>query len=293
MPVRAYTAGHYAIEFDGKSVGAITTTAGGYATADVVSEQAGNGSVSKHIANVRYTDLEISCGAGTAPTLLGWLTDTLDGKFVRKDGAVVSLGIDYTVFDRLEFSQALLTEFGFPALDASSKAAAQLTARLTPESTRHATGKGKYSTTTDKQKAWTTANFRLGIDGLECTRVARIEPLVFRAGLDDPGAGEKRLRQKEPTGVEFPNLVVTLPASDVQTFAAWHESFVIQGNSSAANEKSGTLELLSPTMTPLFTLTFHGLGIFELAPVPTAAGAETVAKVTASMYCQQISIAVA
>jgi len=293
MPERAYTAGHYALELAGKSVGAIATTAGGYATADVVSEQTGDGSVRKHIGNVRYTDLEISCGAGTAPSLLGWLTDTLGGKVVRKDGAVVALGLDYTVVDRLEFSHALLAEFGFPALDASSKAAAQLTAKLTPESTRHASGSGKYSTATDKQKAWTAANFRLGIDGLVCNRVARVEPLVFRVRRGDAGAGERRVDEKQPTVVEIPNLVVTLPASDVQTFAAWHESFVIQGNSSAANEKSGTLELLSPTMTPLFTLTFQGLGIFELAPVPTAAGAETVAKVTASMYCQQISVAVA
>ena len=64
--------------------------------------------------------------------------------------------------------------------------------------------------------------------------------------------------------------------------------------SSDGTPSSGTLELLSPTLVPLFTLTLKGLGIYRLTRAPaeaTATGAAGIAKMTARMYCQELAVA--
>ena len=67
----------------------------------------------------------------------------------------------------------------------------------------------------------------------------------------------------------------------------WHEDFVIGGNNGPAQEKSGTLELLTPNMaSALMTLTFAGLGIHRLQPVPAASEAISP-RVRASLYCEK------
>ena len=106
--------------------------------------------------------------------------------------------------------------------------------------------------------------------------------------------GEQRIPTKEPAAVEIGDLVITFPEASSKEFVAWHEDFVVKGNSGDDKERSGKLELLSPTLQPLFTLTLKGLGIYRLTRAPaevTATGAEGIAKMTARMYCQDLAIA--
>jgi len=47
------------------------------------------------------------------------------------------------------------------------------------------------------------------------------------------------------------------------------KSFLINGNSGAMNEKTGTLSILAPNLsTVLATISFQNLGIFRLDDVP-------------------------
>jgi hypothetical protein len=41
----------------------------------------------------------------------------------------------------------------------------------------------------------------------------------------------------------------------------------------------------------LFTLTFHGLGIFRLSPDKPQPGNENIRRITAEMYCQSMDFA--
>lgn len=92
--------------------------------------------------------------------------------------------------------------------------------------------------------------------------------------------------------MHVPNLVVTLSEQGAQTFTDWHESFVIEGKNSQDQEKEGTLELLAADMKEvLFTLTFHGLGIFRLAADKYEAGNEAVSTLTAEMYGETMEFA--
>jgi T4-like virus tail tube protein gp19 len=303
MPItqdaRAYVARKYSLELDAFNAGWVESAEGGAAMADVIEEKAGpDHIVRKHIAGVKYEDITVNCGTGMSKALYDWISDTLQGNYVRKNGALVAVDYNFKPESRLSFHNGLIHEVGFPALDGSSKDAAKLTLKIAPEYTRQESptagggGGGGLAGKGGQQKKWLCSNFRLKLDGLDCTRVNRIEPLVPTTVIVENAVGELRDYQKEPAHVDVPDLVVTLADRDAQDFYTWHEDFVIRGNSGQDKEKSGTLELLAPNLQEvLFTLSFSGVGIYKLAS-PKADTSETIPRVTASMYCEEMKFVV-
>ena len=89
----------------------------------------------------------------------------------------------------------------------------------------------------------------------------------------------------------MPNLAVTLPEADAESFFAWHEEFVINGSN---GEKNGTLDYLAPNLgQTLFTIQFENLGIFRLTPEKVEAGSEQIRRVKAEMYCEAMTFSFA
>jgi phage tail-like protein len=297
---------HYGLELDGLFVGWVDTVAGGNATADVVTEKMGPDQVArKHIGNVKYEEISLTFGTGMSTELSNWIKNSFDHKYSRKDGAVIAADYKYQEVARLAFTQARLSEVGFPALDAASKDAAKMSIKLAPEQTRRLPATGKQLPVPNRrdQNQWLPANFRLKIDGLaEATaRVNRIDAIVIKQKLMPSPTGEVRQAEQEATSVEIPNLVIGWDGAvaDNPLFQAgtqvktnpiydWHESFVLNGNNGSDKEKGGTLEYLDLDGKPLFTLTFAHLGIFRLAPDKAEAGSEGIRRVKAELYIEEI-----
>jgi len=295
---RGYVAGKYGLDLDGVMAGWVWSVEGGHATSDVVVEKLGMDHIQKkHIAGVKYEDISITCGTGMSKHLMEWIKATLDLKYMRKNGAIIAADYDHKEHSRLTFTNALITEFGMPALDAASKDAAKMTVKWKPEYTRQqntpaGSQAGKFNINQAVQKKWLPANFVLKIDGLDmaCKRVNKIEALVVKQKVVEHAVGEERDYQQEPALVEYPNLVITFPESHADEFYKWHEDFVIKGNNGDDKEKGGTLEYKTPNLKEtLFTLTFHHLGIFKLTPEKVEAGNEQIRRIKAEMYCEQIT----
>lgn len=293
---RGYAAGKFYLELDGENAGWIFSAEGGQATADVVTEKLGPDMVArKHIAGVKYEDISITCGAGMSKGFFQWIKSSLDQKFERKSGAIVAADYNYNTMTVLKFSNALISEIGFPALDASSKEAAKLTLKFSPEFTEY-----KYQAAapiiqeppqSKQQKKWLASNFRLKIEGLDETsaRVAKIDAITIKQKNAENPVGEQRDYELELASLEFPNLKITLPEHNAQDLFAWYEDFVIKGENSQDKEKTGSLEYLTPDLkTTLFALDFHQLGIFKFTPDKFDANADQIRKVNAEIYCEEI-----
>jgi hypothetical protein len=248
----------FGIEFNGILVGWV---------ADVVTEKTG-------ADHGKITDISFPCGTGMKKAFYDWIKDSIGGRHTRKGGTIVTATDTHTATARLSFTGALISEIGFPALDAASKDAAKMTVRLSPQATHavplppsaaaRALPAGPAS-----PKPWLVSNFRIKIDGLDCSSVTRI--------------GEITIAQKEPATVEIPNLVITLPESHAGSWKRWHEAFVIKGNNGDEAEKTGTLEYLAPDMKEvLFSLSF------KLKPDKVESGDEGSGRVKAEMYCEGI-----
>lgn len=293
---RSYTAGKYALDLNGVTAGWIKSGEGGHAVADVVVEKVATDLIwHKHIAGVKYEDISISCGTAMSKAYYDWVQASIDHKAVRMDsGALITADYNYNETGRLNFHNALITEVGFPALDASSKDAASMTLKFAVEYTRMVNKTGgsiKGELGKGQQKRWLPANFRLQIDGLPtaCKWVNKIEALTVKQKVVDNPLGEFRDFQKEPAHIEFPNLVVTVAESHADEFYKWHEDFVIKGNCDQGKEKGGSLTYLAPDLTDLFTLSFTGLGIFSAKPEKSESASENIKRVKFEMYCEQLT----
>ena len=292
---RSYTAGKFALDLDGDFAGWIQSVEGGHASADVVVEKVGADLIQhKHIAGVKYEDITVNCGTSMSKSFYEWIQASIDHQVKRVNtGAVITADFNMKEVGRLNFFNALITEIGFPALDASSKDAAKMTVKFAPEYTRQQAKTGgaiQSQLGKGQQKRWLPCNFRLQIEGLDdaCKHVNKIEALTIKQKVVDNPVGEMRDYEKEPAHVEFPNLVITCSEAYADKLYQWHEDFVIKGNNDNSKEKTGSLTYLSSDLKDLFTLEFFGLGIFKLTPEKVEAASETIRRVKAEIYCEQI-----
>jgi len=288
---RSYVAGRFAVEIDGSVAGFVNAVEGGRAFGDVVKETGEDFFFKKHIGNPGFRDIRLEFGADMETSFYNWISLALQGEYARLSGAIVGVDFNGNVVSRLEFQRAQITEVTFPALDFTSKDTARMSIVLSPEQTvlnRKTSGKLSVKTASI-QKKWLNSNFRLSIDGLDTTRVTKIEALTVK--LPRISFGDCRLCDDLPPGptkIDFPHVVVTIrePADQVYD---WFEAFVIQGNNDDSSEKGGTLEYLSPDLkTTLFTLKFRNLGIFEVMPVMVDAGGSALPQLLAAMYCEKM-----
>jgi phage tail-like protein len=291
---RAYVSGRYALELDGTVVGFLSSAEGGNPVGEVVTEQLGTDMVArKHIAGVKYEDITVSFGTGMSSRLYDWIRGALEGNYSRKSGSIIYLDYNNRELSRMTFSGALLSEVTLPALDASSKDAAKMTIKFQPEFTRQVQGDGGILRLPGQfaQKKWLPANFRLRIDGLDSamSRVNKIEAITIKQKIIQDGIGEGRDYVNEPGGLEVPNLVFTTTEAYSQSLTSWRDDFVIRGNNGEDQEKTGTLEYLTPDLkNVLFSLTFHNLGIFRLTPDKLESGSPQVRRVKAELYMERV-----
>lgn len=288
--ISAVSSSNFAIELDGALAGFASFVEGGHATAAVINEPAGfGGIIKKHIGAIHYNEITISCGAGMSEDFYKWMKLWVEGTIIRKNGAIVELDERGMVLRKADFFNAIISEVAFPLLDASSKDAAQITVKFSPESTRSKSGSGRYNFPAGTGKAtWPAANFRLRIRGglIPATQIGAIT--VRRPFLQNVAGGvtDSQLLQL-PLVVS--DLAITLEESHAQFFHDWFEDFVIRGNSGDDQELRGSLEYLDQRGAVLLTLTFDHMGIFDLRPDRTESIGNDLPKVKSQVYIEILS----
>src|SRR5687767_12235374 len=113
----AYTVMHNVLEMDGFKSTFLTSLEGSGFKAEVIQEKAGTSKiVSKHLGPLVTEELKIKVAATAVKPFYEWLKSTLDLKASRKAGALIGADQDLKERRRLTFTEAILTEFGCPAL---------------------------------------------------------------------------------------------------------------------------------------------------------------------------------
>ena len=293
MPVVGRTTGVVALSLDGKPCGSAKSVAGGDISAPVIEEQAGpTGFVLKHLGPPVYEELTLQVGLGMGPAFYDWIAATWTRNFARKSGSIAASDVNLQVKTSREFTNALITETTIPALDGASKDAALLTVKLAPELISSAAPSGALPAP-PADKKWLAANFRLELDGLDCTKVSKIDSFTVTVETVAAPIGEDRQPIAESAVIHFPNLAITLAESSAQTWIDWFADFVVKGNNDESKEKGGAIVFLAPDMkTELGRVTLHNVGICALRhPVlgPTAA---QIPRLTAELYCERMELQV-
>ena len=284
--------GNSSLILDGVNCGFLKSVDGGAISAEVINEPAGPSYfVKKHIGQPRYQEFEVQVGLNANKALYDWIAQSWVMKYQRKSGSIVAMDYQLNAKSQRQFTSALITETTVPALDGSSKEPAYLTIKFAPEIIRTLKSADKPAGDYGKseQKLFLPSNFQLQIDGLDCSKVNRIEPLTVKQTAITDDIGEARDHLKEPGKLEFPNLKITVAEAAAQPFIDWHEDFVIQGNNDEKKEKNGTLTLLAPNRKDVLArIKFFNLGIFRVQPPKTEANADQLARVQVEMYVERM-----
>jgi hypothetical protein len=117
----------------------------------------------------------------------------------------------------------------------------------------------------------------------------KIEPITIKV-TTPAGLGEKRDSEFARATIDVGNLVINVPDAFLAPVYAWHEDFVVRGNSGPDRERVGVLEYRSADGKSLLTLNLFNLGIFRIASEPVAPNVERLAQSKVEMYCQAITV---
>ena len=250
-----FTSGRFSLEIDGVNVGAIAGVAGGVPEYGVALDPVGSDSIQrKHVTGIKWEPFSIRVGCGMGKGMYDWIQNSFDKGSVRKNGAVISADFNLNEKARREFTNALITEVTFPALDGASKDPAYLTVTFSPDSVADVPPSG-LPVQAARQKAWLPANFRLVIDGVDTTRVASIDSFTWKQKIiENPTGGSSVVLDAGDLGVFF-------PSASLPSWQRWYDNFAVGGD--ATDERHGILELVGASGAVL-DLDLSNLGIYQL-----------------------------
>lgn len=293
---RGVAAGRFALEL-GRSIDLLNFYSGGFPYGNVLEfREGGEPSISnKLISNVSFEEITIQVGADMSPALREWVADMVGGHQTDPDalprsGAILMADFNYQVHHRLEFHDAWISEVTFPKADAASKEQAFLTIVISPESTEYKPGSGTIAPPATKQKLWQSSNFRLTIPSLPTQKVVKVEAVTIKQQITEFRDGaDPRFPRKLLGNLEYPNLVPTLSSADGQPWFDYFEEYVLDGLN--VPEKAGQLEWLTPDLqSVLIGVDVSGMGIVKCALEKLDGASDNVARITAELYTEHMSL---
>lgn len=239
----------------------------------------------KHLGPPRYDAFDLPVGFSMSSGLFDWMVGSWGPDPEKKDGAV--LGLDHQLGIKTEagFAGSVIAETTIPALETSAPAG-YMRVRVQPEAIETKKGVGKLSLIGSKQKLWRTQTFRLDIDGLDCTKVSKIDTFTVKREVTEERSGSGGVTLS-PGRVEFPNLSITFSEVSAKTWFDWHEEFVVNGNNGESFERAGSISFLSTDQKKeLSRIELSHLGIVRLAQAKDQAS-----RLTAELYCEEMELA--
>jgi phage tail-like protein len=298
---KAYTGGRFAFELDDrKSAGFVSSIDGGQFKSDPVTYQQGSDFyVTRYAGRAKFDDITVSVGAAMSPTFWQWVSSSIAGKPQRRNGAIVGYDYDFCERTRRSFFNALISEIGFPALDAASKNAATLSIKLTPEWIKwekgdgHQLGGGQAQDQMSKQKRWLTSNFRFQLDrfkGGDSLRNCKIEAFTVKQNVIDNPVGSEKYARKAVGRLELPQIAVTFPESQVDDWMQWYDKAVREGNRKEQYTTGAIVYYASDSRTELMRIELDGISLLSVELDKYEAQKEGIATAKATLNIERLTL---
>lgn len=298
---KTYTGGRFAFEFDDKaSAGFVSGIDGAHFKAEPITYQQGSDFfVTKYAGRAKYDDITINVGAAMSPPFWKWVESSLAGKPQRRNGALVGYDFNFCERSRRSFFSGLIAEIGFPALDASSKNAATLSVKITPEYIEYKKGDGhklsggQAQDQMTKQKRWLTSNFRFTLDrfkGSDAMSSVKVEAFTVKQNIIDNPVGTEKHSRKEVGRLELPQIVATFPEHQMELWMKWWDESVAKGDRKD-NYTTGVITYYaSDSSTELMHIELSGVSLVSLELDKYEAHKEAIATAKATLNIEGLTL---
>ena len=294
---KSYTAGHFELQLDGKPTTAyLKSVDGGYMRHAVVDEPIGPNNLRiKHSSVADIDPISFDFGLSGANSVLQWIQASWNKDYGRRSGQITHANFNMQPTLEHQFSDALITETTFPALDGASKEAAYVKVKFQPEQVNITKASSKTplkATMGAKQKLWLCSGFRLHIDGVEGMEYAnKIESFTIKQSIKKLLTGMHRFPQIEPTKIDFPNISGTISLEYADGVLAWYDKYISKGIREGRGQKWGALEFLSPDRAKvLFRITLKEVGLTHASVSQSTANTDQIKRVKFELFVGKMEL---
>lgn len=292
---RPYSGGFFQLSIDGeKTTVYLKTVDGASVSQEVMSERFGETQYAiTHASVANIKDVTFEFGMAGASTALKWIKDSWTKKYDRRSGQIDHADFDGNIKYSDEFSNALIAETTFPALDGKSKDPAYMKVKFTPESVAPVAPQGKLDPIGGtKQKLWTSNCFRFkidGIDGMEFTN--KLESFTVKQAIKKMGIGERRYQEIMPTRVEFPQITGTIGESYAGSLREWANKYLHKGKRDPKAQRTGSLEFLAPNKEKvLFRVNMFNMSLKSLETAQAQANETDVKRLKFTLQIERMEL---
>ena len=289
---RSYVVGNFGAEIQGYPAFFIKSVEGGNASAPpVVNGQRSDKYPNKEPGTLKYDDARILVSTQIPKGLWEWVN-----AFASPQGGppkqVTLSAFDYQLTEkgRRILDNAAISLLEVPGCDGNSRDPSYLTIGLTPGAVHEVAPTASKAPTTGKsdQKPWLPMNFKLTIEGLDTTKVSKIDPITIKRSASGPEYSNLKLEVAETTMASWKQWAA-------QTFPTGEKGRVddkmVAAQKTGKTEKVGKLELLSANrLETLLTINFEGLGIVQIVPDKAEAAADSIRRSGVELYVERITI---
>jgi hypothetical protein len=287
---KSYTSGHFELSIDGqKTTAYLKSLDGGWGRQAVVDERIGPENMSiKHGSVADVDPFSFEFGMSGANKVLSWIQDSWRKDPKPANGEITHANFNLQSTFSHEFQGAYITETTLPALDGASKEAAYIKVKAQPYATKisPANGERLRANMGQKQKMWLCSGFRLNIDGIDDLKYTnKIESFTIKQGVKKMYTGMYRHAELIPTKIEFPNIVGTISMEHSHGVMDWYKSYVYGGASDIKQQKTGSIEFLSPNRADvLFRINLYEVGLVSGNVQQSTANADLIKRVKFELY---------
>src|SRR5579871_2135454 len=254
---RAFANARFYLELDGQRVGVLQSVDGGQFKSEAIGQQVGSeGLVTKYPGRQKFDEITLSAGTSMSPGFWKWIKASIDNNYQRRTGAIVACDFDGNERARRTFSEALISEIQFPALDAKAKSPSYIQVKIAPEYLEYKRADGAKQTNPEsslsKQKMFVPANYQVTLENMpkEITKhVVKVDAITVKQNIiQNPICNEKWARI-EPGRIEQPTLSMYVPETYSKPWYDWWKSFVGEMNHDPGNETTGSIVYLAADCT--------------------------------------------
>jgi hypothetical protein len=275
---KSYTGGRFQLFLDDGtgnlvSVGSPAGFDGGTPELEVIADPPGSDGVQRYRpGRPVFGNITFQVGARMGKPMYDWIKASFDHKYERKSGAIHAADSNRMDKGGRAISTMQINSVTIPALDAASKDPAYLAVGCTVSNVTDIPASGQ-PVDVAKQKHWVPSNYVFEIDGVDTSRVAKIDSFTWKCSIAADGSAVTEVSRIK---VKFPWLDAASPPG---SWARWYQNLANGVN----DERNGTLTLGSVDGA---ALTFHllNLGLVKLGPDPSA----PTRRFNAELYCEEM-----
>lgn len=285
----------YALELDGRFAEFLAAFSGVLGVVRTIEAPTANPAfVEKRPGPPEAADFSFELPGNPSAAVLQWIASFLDGTATPRSAAIIGADARSAETGRYPLTNALLTEFRIPGLDAAAGGEpGRLGLRVVADRAAvpgRASG-ARVGSGGRPDRGWTRSSFLLSIGGLEtdCRFVTRVEEIgVRRRPVAEGPTGSSRLGQRALGPLEVSNLAFHVPEVRAAAFFRWFEEAAVRGT---GGERNGTLDLLGPSLRDVvLRLRFANLGIVACQVDVAANSARGGANVRVEAYVERLSL---